>query len=162
MQSTNDSRGVCVQPFMTLAGLVRWAFAVAVSFTLIACGGPWRDKYFQKGIDRLTEEQIVEKLGPAHTAKTPALGGDTVWTYRYPMSDKELHPMDPRNLTKDAAALGQQAAAAMGKGSGGNEGSRETLYCYRYTLVFNEAKVLKSWKREDCVPRDEGDTASSK
>lgn len=141
---------------------MRWLVsAVLVAQVLIAgCGGPWRDRYFQKGIDRLTEEQIIEKLGPPHTAKTPALGGDTVWTYRYPMSDKELHPLDPRNLTKNAAAASQQAAAALGKGPG-SEGPRETLYCYRYTLVFNEAKVLKNWKREDCVPREE-DTASSK
>ena len=26
------------------------------------------------------------------------------------------------------------------------------LYCYRYTLTFDEQKVLKSWKREECVP----------
>ncbi len=143
-------------------GLPWPVWAVLAALVLVTgCGGPWRDKYFKKGIDRLTEEQVVEKFGPPHTAKTPALGGDTVWTYRYPMSDKELHPMDPRNLTKDAAAAGQQAAAALGKGPG-NEGPRETLYCYRYTLVFNEAKVLKSWKREDCIPRDGGDTASSK
>lgn len=127
---------------------------------LVACGGPWRDKYFRKAVDRLTQEQIAEKLGPPHTAKTPALGGDTIWTYRYPMGDKELHPMDPRNLTKDAAAAGQAAAAALGKGSG-NEGTRETLYCYRYTLVFSEDKVLKNWKREECFPREE-DTAASK
>ncbi len=128
--------------------------------SLVACGGPWRDKYFRKGVDRVTEDQIAEKFGPPHTAKTPALGGDTIWTYRYPMGDKELNSMDPRNLTKDAAAAGQAIAAAIGKGSG-SEGARETLYCYRYTLVFNEAKVLKSWKREECFPREE-DAAASK
>jgi hypothetical protein len=26
------------------------------------------------------------------------------------------------------------------------------LYCYRYTLFFNEQKILKQWKREECVP----------
>jgi hypothetical protein len=26
------------------------------------------------------------------------------------------------------------------------------LYCYRYTLTFNEQKILKQWKREECVP----------
>ena len=29
---------------------------------------------------------------------------------------------------------------------------KPTLYCYRYTLTFDEQKVLKSWKREECVP----------
>lgn len=50
--------------------------------TLAACGGPWRDGYFKKGVNRLTQDEISEKLGPPHTAKTPALGGDTIWTYR--------------------------------------------------------------------------------
>ena len=50
--------------------------------TIAACGGPWRDGYFKKGVDRLTQDEISEKMGPPHTAKTPALGGDTIWTYR--------------------------------------------------------------------------------
>jgi len=68
---------------MTPAG---WTFRVRlISLTIIiaglvvACGGPWRDSYFKKGVNRLTEEEISEKMGPPHTAKTPALGGDTIW-----------------------------------------------------------------------------------
>ena len=44
--------------------------------TMPACGGPWRDGYFKKGVDRLTQAEVTEKLGPPHTAKTPVLGGD--------------------------------------------------------------------------------------
>jgi hypothetical protein len=32
------------------------------------------------------------------------------------------------------------------------DGSKAMLYCYRYTLIFNEQKILKEWKREECVP----------
>jgi len=32
------------------------------------------------------------------------------------------------------------------------EGPKEMLYCYRYTLNFDEQKILKQWKREECVP----------
>ncbi len=113
--------------------------------TVPACGGPWRDTYFKKGINRLTQDQIVERMGPPHTAKTPVLGGDTVWTYRVPMSDKDLDPWSP-TLLADAS---QSVNALMGKPG---EGPKVTLYCYRYTLVFNEEKVLKGWKREECVP----------
>ncbi len=65
-------------------------FRLQISLLLIlailaACGGPWRDGYFKKGVDRLTQEEILEKMGPPHTAKTPALGGDTIWTYRVPV-----------------------------------------------------------------------------
>jgi hypothetical protein len=119
---------------------------VIVAGSLLACGGPWRDKYFKKGVDRLTQDEIVEKLGPPHTAKTPALGGDTVWTYRVPLSDKDLNSMDLSGITSAA----QQAASLIGKASA--EGPKPTLYCYRYTLTFNEQKVLKQWKRDECVP----------
>lgn len=119
---------------------------VIVAGSLLACGGPWRDKYFKKGVDRLTQDEIAEKLGPPHTAKTPALGGDTVWTYRVPLSDRDLNPMDLSGVTNAA----QQAAALIGKPAA--DGPKPTLYCYRYTLTFNEQKVLKQWKRDECVP----------
>jgi hypothetical protein len=113
---------------------------------LHACGGPWRDGYFHKGVDHLTQEDIYEKMGPPHTAKTPALGGDTVWTYRVPYSDKELDTMDFSGITSAA----NEAASLIGKPS--QDAPKPTLYCYRYTLMFDEKKVLKNWKREECVP----------
>jgi hypothetical protein len=113
---------------------------------MLACGGPWRDGYFKKGVDRLTQDEVAEKFGPPHTAKTPVLGGDSVWTYRVPISDRELASVSLSHLTDTA----QQAAALMGKAV--LEGPKPTLYCYRYTLVFNEQKILKQWKREECVP----------
>ena len=75
---------------------------------MLACGGPWRDGYFKKGVDRLTQDEVTEKLGPPHTAKTPALGGDSVWTYRVPISDRELASVSFAQLgdtVKDASAL---------------------------------------------------------
>lgn len=122
--------------------------AVLLSLTMVllaACGGPWRDSYFKKGVDRLTQEEIAEKMGPPHTAKTPALGGDTIWTYRVSYSDKDLDPMD-----LGLANAANEAASLIGKGS--QDAPKPTLYCYRYILTFNEQKVLKSWKREECVP----------
>ena len=113
---------------------------------MLACGGPWRDSYFKRGVDRLTQDEVTEKFGPPHTAKTPALGGDSVWTYRVPISDRELASVSLSHLTDTA----QQAAALMGKAS--EQGPKAMLYCYRYTLIFNEQKILKQWKREECVP----------
>ena len=97
-------------------------------------------------MDRLTQEEIFEKMGPPHTAKTPALGGDAIWTYRVPYSDKDLNPMDLSGITNAA----NEAASLIGKGP--QDGPKPTLYCYRYTLTFDEQKVLKHWKREECVP----------
>ncbi len=114
--------------------------------TMLACGGPWRDGYFKKGVDRLTQDEVAERFGPPHTAKTPALGGDSVWTYRVPISDKELASVSFSGLG-DAV---QQASALIGKA--GPDGPKAMLYCYRYTLTFNEQKILKQWKREECMP----------
>jgi hypothetical protein len=114
--------------------------------TMLACGGPWRDGYFKKGVDRLTQDEVMEKLGPPHTAKTPVLGGDSVWTYRVPISDKELASVSLSDLSDTV----KEASALMGKA--GEEGLKRMLYCYRYTLSFNEQKILKQWKREECVP----------
>jgi hypothetical protein len=124
-------------------------FTVGMFFlvgTMLACGGPWRDAYFKKGVDRLTQDEVAEKFGPPHTAKTPVLGGDSVWTYRVPISDKELASVSLSHLTDTA----QQAAALIGKATA--DGPKAMLYCYRYTLTFNEQKILKQWKREECVP----------
>jgi hypothetical protein len=117
-----------------------------LAWAMLACGGPWRDGYFKKGVDRLTQDEVIEKFGPPHTAKTPALGGDSVWIYRVPISDEELASVSFSHLTDTA----KQAAALMGKPAA--QGPKPMLYCYRYTLNFNEQKILKQWKREECVP----------
>lgn len=118
---------------------------VALAMLLAACGGPWRDTYLKKGVDQLTQEEIREKLGAPHTAKTPALGGDSVWTYRVPMGDKELEAITSPGFGSATESVG----ALLGKPG---EGPKPTLYCYRYTLTFDEQKILKTWKREECVP----------
>ncbi len=133
----------------------RTALLLVVCVVLFsACGGPWRDRYLDKGVRKLTQEQIEDKFGPPHTTKTPALGGDTIWTYRFPMGDKELHPWDPSNLAAGPKTKAPPSPSPFGKSlAGAEEPYREPLYCYRYTLAFDETKVLKSWKREECVPR---------
>lgn len=123
----------------------RWALCglvVMLALSLGACGAPLRDTYLKKGVNRLTQEEIREQFGAPHTAKAPALGGDTVWTYRVSMSDKDLDPSMFGEASQSVGALMSKAG----------EGPKPTLYCYRYTLIFNEQKILKSWKRDECVP----------
>ena len=131
-------RRVCRHLFMVATLLLAGA--------MLACGGPWRDGYFKKGVDRLTQDEVTEKFGPPHTAKTPVLGGDSVWTYRVPISDKELASVNFSHVTDTV----QQATALIGKAA--EAGPKPMLYCYRYTLTFNEQKILKQWKREECAP----------
>jgi len=113
---------------------------------MLACGGPWRDAYFKKGVYRLTQDEVAEKFGPPHTTKTPALGGDSIWTYRVPISDKELASVSFSHLGDTV----KEASALLGKAS--EQGPKAMLYCYRYTLTFNEKKILKQWQRDECVP----------
>ncbi len=125
--------------------LVTGALLVALVIGFSGCGGPWRDTYFKQGVGRLTQEEIRERLGPPHTAKTPALGGDSLWTYRFALSEKEL----ARWNSSFVADASHSVTGLMGKGT---ETAKPTLYCYRYILTFSEDKILKTWKREECVP----------
>jgi hypothetical protein len=120
---------------------------VLMAFMLVmtACGGPWQDSYLKKGVGHLTQEEVRETLGPPHAAKTPALGGDSLWTYRVALSEKQLTSWNSTFVT-DAS---NSVTSMMSKGS---EGAKPMLYCYRYTLTFAEDKVLKKWNREECVP----------
>lgn len=125
--------------------LIAGALLVALVAGLSGCGGPWRDTYLKNGVGRLTQDEVRERLGPPHTAKTPALGGDSLWTYRFALSEQEL----TRWNSSFVADASHSVTSMMGKGT---ETAKPTLYCYRYTLTFSEDKTLKSWKREECVP----------
>ena len=128
----------------------RWtahALLFAVLITAVGCGGgPWRDAYLRKGVGQLTQDDIREKLGPPHTAKTPALGGDSLWTYRFALGEQDLSSLNSTFLADASNSVG----SLMGKGGG--DTAKPTLYCYRYVLTFSEESVLKTWKREECVP----------
>lgn len=122
-----------------------WVLFTTLAMNSSACGGPWRDSYLKHGVGRLTQENVRDRLGPPHTAKTPALGGDSLWTYRFPLSDQDLTSWNSSFLG-DAS---HSVTSLMGKGT---ESTKPTLYCYRYALTFSEDKTLKAWKREECVP----------
>ena len=122
-----------------------WVLLLALAVNISGCGGPWRDTYLKKGVGRLTQENVRERLGPPHTAKTPALGGDSLWTYRFPLSDQDL-------TSWNSSFLGDASNSVTSLMSKGAEATKSTLYCYRYALTFSEDKTLKAWKREECVP----------
>jgi hypothetical protein len=138
-------------PALSLSAIMRWppilirTLLVTLVISLSGCGGPWQDTYFKKGVGQLTQEDVREKLGPPHTAKTPALGGDSLWTYRFALGEQELTTWNPTFI----ADASHSVTNLMGKGA---ETSKPTLYCYRYTLAFSEDKVLKKWNREECIP----------
>lgn len=130
-----------VHRFFSLCTLV----LLALTGGLTACGGPGWDGYFKQGVGRLTQDDVREKLGPPHAAKTPVLGGDSLWVYRVALSEQELSQWTPTFLVEASQSIG----SLVGKPT---DQPKPTLYCYRYLLTFTEDRVLKSWRREECAP----------
>ena len=126
-------------------GLFRAVGLLVLCSVLSACHTPGWDSYFSRGVGELTQDEVRERFGPPHTAKNPVLGGDSSWTYRLALGETDLNRWNPTFLVEASQSMG----ALMGRPS---EQQKPTLYCYRYTLTFSEAHVLKDWKRDECVP----------
>ena len=130
-------------PQWTAAACV--CLGVVLTF-LAGCNRPWRDAYFDKGKHKLTQADVQEELGPPHTRKSTLLGEETVWTYRYAMSEEETDPWGRFGKTAERAR--DSARALVGKSK--DVTIHPTLYCMKYTLKFDEEKLLKEWKRDRC------------
>ena len=132
--------------------LVRFGPLVLVALFLITgCNRPWRDAYFDKGLQKLNQADVQERLGPPHTNKTSLLGEQSVWTYRYPVTDEEMDPWG--SFGKTASRAKEGAAAIVGQGK--DQGKYPTLRCVKYTLKFDEEKILQDWKRDACQPTNQ-------
>lgn len=112
---------------------------VVLSALMMSCS-PWRDTYFDGGIDELTQPDVRDKLGKPHIVDDPLLSDETTWMYRYILTEGDLDPWG-------IATFGKEAGSALG----GKEGVlREKVYCYVYALTFDKEDVLRRWKRELC------------
>ena len=124
-----------------------WLLKILVIF--LSCGlilgcAPWRDRYFDGGVGELTQEDIKAKLGKPHQVKDPLLSDETVWKYRFALTESELDPWGIKTL-------GVSAGQAIG-GPGG--GPRQKVYCYVYVLSFDKDKILRRWERVLCeIPK---------
>ena len=106
---------------------------------MMSCA-PWRDTYFDNGMDVLTQTEVKEKLGKPHIVEDPLLSDKTTWLYRYILTESDLDPWGIKTF-------GNQAESVLS----GPEGKlRENVYCYVYTLIFDKEGVLRKWNREPC------------
>ncbi len=106
----------------------------------MASCSPWRDSYFDGGMDELTQKDVRAKLGKPHIVEAPLLSDVTTWKYRYVLSEGDLDPVGIKTLGKEAGSV-----------LGGPEGAlREKVYCYVYELRFDQAAVLRQWDRQLC------------
>ena len=137
------------------ACLVRWSGLLSSTLSCASCRaaeGPGAIIILLKGVKTLTQDDIAEVRSQPSTTKTPVLG----WRYGVdlPSADgrSEVHPWDPSSFTAGRKTKVLPRPLPSAKSWGAQEPYREPLYCYRYTLSFDDDKRLKDWKREECVP----------
>ncbi len=124
------------QPMRTVQFLV---LALWIGCFLISCA-PWRDSYFDNGIGVLTQPEVKSKLGKPHSVEDPLLSKETTWKYRYILTESDLDPWGIKTFGKEAGSVFSGPEGAL----------REKVYCYVYTLFFDEDAVLREWNRELC------------
>lgn len=133
---------------LSTMSLLPWWLGTLICLLIAACS-PWRDAYLKDTVDHGTQADVREKLGPPHMIKDALLNDETVWIYRYALSESELHPYSLSNVGRAATEVSNQAASMIGVG-GGQGNSPEKVSCVHYVLTFDQAKVLQQWKRESC------------
>lgn len=106
---------------------------------LLSCA-PWRDRYFDSGVDELTQSEVREKLGKPHRVDDPLLSDKTTWMYRFTLSEGDLDPWGIETFGKEAEMVFKGPEGVL----------REKVYCYVYTLTFDKEAVLREWDRELC------------
>lgn len=120
---------------------------LGVTSLLFGCD-PWREAYLDDGVEELTQEDIEEKLGPPFRKTERVLSGTTIWVYRYVFLEKDLNPVGIDTLGQGITEVANAAAALVGKPAGGP--TLEKPVCLHYVLTFDQRKVLREWKRENC------------
>ncbi len=143
-------------PQRFLRVLTLLCIGIVLTLPWSGCSRPWRDQYFDKGLNRATQADVEQVFGPPHTAKTTFLDEESVWTYRYAMTEDEIDPWG--RFGRTAASAKDSAASAVGQQKGGDH---PRLHCMKYTLRFNREKVLQDWKRHPCVPPTQTATSPS-
>ena len=110
---------------------------------MMSCA-PWRDRYFDGGVNELTKENIKEKLGKPHIVKDPLLSDESIWKYRFALTESELDPWGVKTL-------GIKASGAL---SGPDGSPRQRVFCYVYVLRFDKENILRQWERVLCeIPK---------
>lgn len=134
-----------VKPEWTSKLLV-WGFAIPC-LLLVSCSLP-REAYFKDSVDEVTQDEVEKELGKPVRTKTFHLNGETVWTYRYVMTESELDRTGFKSLNNSINTVGDTVASLVGGGGPKRKGDKPI--CIHYLLTFDRSKILKDWKRESC------------
>ncbi len=131
-----------------LTDLLKYGLILVLGFALMSCGH-WRDRYFDGGVDELTQLDVREKLGKPHIVETSLLDKKTMWVYRVAIPESELDSSGLSNVGAGVAGIGNAVASLVGKGEQGGA-TREGIVCLRYELTFDEERLLREWVRQTC------------
>ncbi len=130
------------------ADAVNYSLLIVIGFLLLSCTH-WRDRYFDGGVDELTQFEVREKFGKPHIVDNSLLDKKTTWVYRVAIPEGELDPSGLKGFGSGVADVGDALATLVGKGEQGGA-PRERIVCLRYELTFDEERVLREWTREFC------------
>lgn len=117
-------------------------------FFLISCSHP-REAFLKKSLEEATQDDIKAQLGDPLRTKTSLLNGDTIWIYRYVMTEKEMDPTGIKTFSGGINEVANAAASLIGKGN--QDKQKDKPHCFHYILTFDKHNILKNWKREDCL-----------
>ena len=131
-----------------MTGLLRYSVILVLSVALTSCGH-WRDRYFDGGVDELTQLDVREKFGKPHIVETSLLDKKTIWVYRVALPESELDSSGLSNVGAGVAGIGNAVASLVGKGDQAGA-PREGIVCLRYELTFDEERLLREWVRKTC------------
>lgn len=95
-----------------------------IALTLVACGPSWRARFLGESVDQATRDSVTKRLGAPHFTRELDADG-SVWVYQYKGSRPFFTTF--RSYTQ----------------AGGS-------YCTEFILIFDEKKILREWRKQDC------------
>ena len=127
---------------------VRWGVLLLLLTLMMSCSH-WRDRYFEGGVNELTQLEVRERFGKPHIVEDSLLDKQTVWVYRVALPESELDPSGLKGFGAEVAEVGDAFASLVGKGGQGGA-SRDRIVCLRYELTFDQERILREWVRKFC------------
>jgi len=120
-----------------------------LSLLLVSCAHP-RDSFLNGATEEASQDDIRAEWGEPLRSKTSLLNGETIWIYRYVMTEKELDPTGLKTFSSGVAGVANAAASMVGKAPDPGQKKDKPL-CFHYLLNFNKSHILQDWKRETCA-----------
>ena len=121
---------------------------MTLSLLLMSCSHP-RESFLRDAIEEATQDDIMAEWGEPLRSKTSLLHGETVWIYRFVMTEKEMDPSGLKSISGGVTSAANAAASILGRGPQAGDGDKPI--CFHYLLTFNKSQVLQDWERVTCA-----------